>query len=313
MGILDKLFGRVTAPPPWAGFFTAEEYARFVAVLQPALTARGLPTDTGSLRGGVLPARIGSEDSALGLAPIARRCHGADEASWAALIEEHLARALESQADTRARLAADFEAARSLLKVQLMPERARRADWEEGLNYQVFAPGVLAVLNYDLPTVVHSVPAADVRGWGRAPAELWAIATENVRAEVPPPEREVLDVGGHRVEQLTGDSYFVCSHALWLDAPEDTGLLVAVPSRHIVLFQPVGPRDLADEVEATTLAAIDVLSQLAHRLYATVPGPVSSEVFWRRGALVERVPVVRGEEGVEVLLPEGLQAIIGGG
>lgn len=307
MSIFQRLFGRSSAPPPWAGFFTADEYARFEALVRPALERRGVTADARAFAGGVLRAEIGGEASAVGLGPIARRCHGLPSSEWAAAIDAHLDRALESHRQTLARLAGDFEAARLCLKVQLMFERGRRPDWDEGLNYRVFAPGVLAVLNYDLPTVVHSVPAADVRGWGRPLAELLDVAAQNVRAETPPPEREVLDVAGHRIEQLSGDSYFVCSHALWLAqlAPEltDRGALVAVPSRHSVLFRPI--------VGAADLAPIDVLSQLAQRLYATVPGPVSSEVFWVRGDAAVRIPVIRSEDAVQVLVPEALSALVG--
>lgn len=307
MGILDKLFSRVTSPPPWAGFFTAEEYARFVALVAPALAARGLPSDTSAIRAGVVPARIGSQESALGLGPIARRCHALPATEWAAALEEHLARALESHEETIARLAGDFEAARACLRVQLMAERMRRADWEEGLNFRAFAPGVLAVLNYDLPTIVHTVPAADVRAWGRPLPELMEIAIHNVRAEAVAPERETIEVAGVRLEQLSGDSYFVCSHALWLreHAPEigERGALVAVPSRHTVLFTPIG--------DASALRAIDVLSQLAQRLYATMPGPVSSEVLWARGDTAERIPVIRSEDAVQVLVPPELTAMVG--
>ena len=304
MGLFDKLFARVLPVPPWAGFFTAEEYARFVALLRPALEGHGLPSDPAALQGGVLPAKIGNAEGALGLGPIARRCNGLAPDEWAAVIGEHLGRALESHEQLIARLAGDFEAARPLLKVQLMSERARRHDWEEGLNYRAFAPGVLAVLTYDLPTVVHSVPAADVRGWGKPLSELLEVATQNVRQDPTPVDRDSIDLGGTRVEQLSGDGYFVCSHALWLDEPRDEaaghGLLMAVPSRHVVLYKAIdGPK---------SLATIDALSQLAHRLYATVPGPVSSEVFWLRGATALHIPVIRTEDAAQVLVPPELSA-----
>lgn len=306
MGLLDKLLARAAPVPPWAGFFTAEEYARFVALLCPALEKHGLPSDPAALSAGVLPAKIGTTESALGLGPIARRCNGLAPDRWAPTIAEHIDRALESHEQTITRLAGDFEAARPFLKVQLMSEGARRPDWEEGLNYRRFAPGVLAVLNYDLPTVVHSVPAADVRGWGLPLPELLEVATENVRQDPTPVDRESLVFAGTRVEQLSGDGYFVCSHALWLDEQRDhaagRGLLLAVPSRHLVLFKAIdGPG---------ALAAIEPLSQLAHRLYATVPGPVSSEVFWLRGDSAVHIPVLRTEDAAQVLVPPELSALL---
>lgn len=294
MGLLDKLLARVTPVPPWAGFFTAEEYARFVALLRPALEKHGLPSDPGALIGGVLPAKIGTTESALGLGPIARRCNGLLPDRWAATIDEHLNRALESHEQTIKRLAGDFEAARPFLKVQLMSEGGRRPDWEEGLDYRRFAPGVLAVLNYDLPD-------RRTLGAGRGRAGMGLAAVRAVRGRDPerapdptPVDRESIVFAGTRVEQLSGDGYFVCSQALWLDEQRDQGaghgLLLAVPSRHLVLFKAIdGPG---------ALSAIDPLSQLAHRLYATVPGPVGLGgvlASWRqRGAHPRRPHRGRG-------------------
>jgi hypothetical protein len=131
------------------------------------------------------------------------------------------------------------------------------------------------------------------------------VATQNVRHDPTPVDRDSIDLGGTRVEQLSGDGYFVCSHALWLDEPRDGaaghGLLMAVPSRHVVLYKAIdGPK---------SLATIDALSQLAHRLYATVPGPVSSEVFWLRGATALHIPVIRTEDAAQVLVPPELSAL----
>lgn len=310
MGFFSRLVGRSSSPPEWAAFFEPDEYAVFEGKLREALAARSLPNGAGDVRSGAIPFKIGKEDGSLGFGPIARKCRGLKLEQWAALIAEHLDRALEPNEALVARLAADFQAAREYLKVQLVPDGFVRPDWEENLNFRTFGPGVKAALVYDLPTSVHSVPAADVRRWARASSELFEIAADNVRAEPEKPTIEHVDIAdaGVAFEQLLGDSFFVCSHALWLDqyhqASSERGVLVAIPSRHTVLFHPI--RD------ASAWRAMSTLPFMAADLHSKLPGPVSSSIFWVEGGRVTEIPVRRVGAELQVMPSESVTNAMAG-
>jgi hypothetical protein len=286
MGFLSRLLGRPSAAPRWAACLGPEEWVAFEAELRQALAARSLPSGARAVRGGALALRAGAT---LGLGPIARKCRGHDRARWAALIAEHLDVALAPDDGTLALLAADFAEARTRLKVQLVPDDFVRPGWEEGLNFKTFATGVKAALVYDLPTQVRSVRPEDVRRWGRPSAELFDLAGANVRAEPEAPAVEPMEIPEERVtlQLLVGDSFFVCSHALWLDhhpeAASDRGALVAVPSRHEILFHPI--RD------ASAQRAMTVLAAMASDLHAKLPGPISPNVFWLKDGAAALIPV----------------------
>ena len=245
MGFFSKLFLRSSATPPWAEYLSEEQYNSFETELRHALEARRLPNDIATLRSGAIPVGLGNAEATLGLGPIARKCLSANRGWWPELINQHLDRALAPADELIAKLASDFEVARQCLKVQLVPQGFVRNDWYEGLNFRPFGAGVVAALVYDLPNAVHTVPAADVRGWGRLSSELFDIAAANVRAESDKPLVERVDFANSRVSvrQLVGESFFVCSHALWLDrnsdSPNDRGILLSVPTRHAVLFHQI--------------------------------------------------------------------------
>ena len=310
MGLFSKLFGRSTSTPEWAAFLGPDEYAAFASHLRQALAARSLPSSVADLRSGAVALKFGKESGSLGFSPIARKCRGLEQEKWAGLIAEHLDRALEPNDELIARLGADFEAARAYLKVQLVPDGFMRPDWEEGLNFKTFGTGVKAALVYDLPTLVHSVPAADVRRWARAGSELFDVAAENVWTEAEKPAIERVDIAEARVafEQLVGDSFFICSHALWLDrypqASSDRGALVAVPSRHTVLFHPI--RD------ASAWRAMSSLPFMAADLHSKLPGPVSSNIFWVKGGKVTDIPVRRAGGEIQVMPSESVTSIMAG-
>lgn len=302
MGLLSKLLGRSSAPPEWASFFEQDEYTVFERHLRQALAARSLPNGARDIRSGAVPLKGRAPDASLGFAPIARKCRGNAQEMWGEVIADHLDRALESQAELVAQLGADFEAARACLKVQLVPDFFVRPTWEEGLNFRTFGPGIKTALVYDLPTNVHTVPADHVRGWARASGDLFDVAAENVRNEAEKPIVEHVDIAEERVvvEQLVGDSFFICSHALWLDryreATSERGVLVTIPSRHTVLFHAV--RD------ASAWRAMTSLPFMAIDLHSKLPGPVSSNLFWVKKGTVTLVPVHRSGEKLQVMPPQ---------
>ena len=110
------------------------------------------------------------------------------------------------------------------------------------------------------------------------------------------------------LKQLLGDSFFVCSHALWLgnhsEAASDRGVLVAVPSRHTILFHPI--------CDASAWRALSTLPFMAADLQSKLPGPVSANIFWLKEGHVIDVPVRRTGDAFQVMPPLSLVSAING-
>jgi hypothetical protein len=305
VGFLEKLFGG-RGIPAWASSLAPQEYEAFAAQLSAALRSRSLPAD---VRSGRVTAVVDGEKVSLGFDDLARKCRGIESAAWPSLIAEHLDVALQSdQADLDA-LGKDLVKARTLMKVQLMRDSALRKDWVEGLNYRTLGAGVKAVLVYDLPQTVTSVPANHLRGWEKFYADLFDEAADHVRAEGETLVPESIDLPDARVilHQLIGDSFFVCSHALWLerypDAQSERGVLLAVPSRHTVIFHAI--RD------ASVWRALSVLPSFVHDLHARLPGAVSPNLFWIRNGQVVDIPTAVTASGMQVMPPASLVGVLG--
>jgi hypothetical protein len=284
MGFLGSLFGGKAGVPEWASALSEAEYRAFAEQLSRALTARSLPAD---VRKGKIAVTVDGQKASVGFDTLSRRCKVLPAETWPREISEYLDIALTSQDAVLAVLAKDFGAARGKLRVQLVPEGFVRPDWSEGLNYVRFGSGIHAALVYDLPSTVTTVPAEHLRGWKRSWEDVLGVATENVRAEIGVPTPEQVDLGDAIVQQLVGDSYFVCSYALWLDtvpgASSERGALVSVPSRHTVLYHPI--RD------ASAWRVMSALPVLSRDLFDKLPGTLSPNLFWIcRGQVID-VPV----------------------
>lgn len=297
MSFLDRLRG----VPAWAGGFSLAEYAQFRKLLREELRKRALPT---RIDGGTIA--FGAPRTEVHFETLARKCKLVPQAEWEGLVVEYLA--IASRAGGTADWAYDFELARTCLKVQLMDAAVRRVNWEDGLNFRSFAADLLAVLVFDSPESVDSVMPEHVRAWKQPGEWLFQLAAENVQAEpgLAAVESERCDAGC-TIHRLTGDSFFVATQALWIErfaqAQAERGVLVSVPSRHVLQFSAI--RD------ASATAALQVLALSGVTLFNDMPGPLSPGLFWIRNGNVAPVPVVKHQSGqVEVKAPPELMAAL---
>ena len=283
--------------PEWADVFSKAECPSLVERLSVALAARSLQTNVGYF--GSIPLTKNGERARIEFGTLAKRCKVLPPEAWDREIAEYLDLALSNIKALTDPFARDFSAARANLKIQLVSDDQVRPGWVEGLNYVGFGSGVKTALVYDLPTLVTAVPPEHPAEWNRPWAELFEIASANVRAAVGDiaPKPVKIDEGG-MLQELAGRSYFVCSYALWLEtiagAKSDRGTIVVIPNRHTVLYHPI--RD------AGARRAMTWLKALAQTLAGDMPGPITTNLFWIRDGHVVDVPVqkVVKEKGHEL-------------
>lgn len=214
---------------------------------------------------------------------IGELCRGVAAAEWPTLIEEHVRLVATPTRDVAGLSRAELEPA-----LQLRLVEAASAPDADSLGYaRVVAPGLLEVLTVELEDFFAMPSRVELACFGTT-ADLVARGRENLRA--------VLAGDGLRVEavgergrgwftEVTGDSSLVASLALLLpevverltgESDWGRGILVAVPSRHRLLFRPVDTGAAAQALEHMARAAL--------RAFGGEPGALTPDVFWVRGA-----------------------------
>lgn len=149
---------------------------------------------------------------------------------------------------------------------------------------RVVADGLVLVHALDGLTSVRILTDKDVERAGHQELEQAAYAN---LMQVPVEYAEVPVEGGARLYSLYGDSPFVASKALFLAAVvrqvtseslPDAGALVAVPSRHNLVYHPIADGSVVD--------AVNSLAAYALGAHEDGPGALSPRVYWwHRGGL----------------------------
>jgi len=270
--------------PDWAAYLTASEYKRFRGLVHDWLRAhsRGFR----EVDGGGIDVDLGAEKPhMIGLANLAQKCHQMPAEDWAALIAEHLDSVLNTdEIDS----APPFESVKSMLKVRIYPEdyAAGLPNGELLLVRRPLAPGLISALAIDYPKTVATVPPETADGWGIPIDDLFEVGLANVREQDRPGvQRQQLDEGGS-ISVLVGDSFFTSTWALMLDEfaipSSPHGAIVAIPNRHVVVFQPI--------VDLSVVEGTRAVMSLAVQMYRDGPGPISPNLYWRRGDSLTLLP-----------------------
>lgn len=282
--------------PTWASFFDDGEYETFMRVVEDDLARRGEI----SIEDGVAELEIeGGGQHRLGLQNLAQLCNQVDREQWDALVREHFDRVIVSTHthDLEA-IGRDFEQVRRIVKVRLYA-RDSLGDLTDSTIHRALGEDLVAVLVYDLPDAVATVPTDAPKQWPVTLDKIFEIALENV-LEQDEVETETLELDdGTRFHVMVGDSFFVTSRLLVLEQHLDPitpmGALVAVPNRHTMLYAPILDLTVVD-----TLQAMAILSQRRH---AEGPGSLSPTLYWWRDGHLLALPVEVDDDGVRFFPP----------
>lgn len=168
---------------------------------------------------------------------------------------------------------ADATAVRPLLRSRVYSEGAVLTD---DVVRRPLAEGLVEVLVADVGGAVRTLPPPLVEQWGADPGELFELARRQV-LDAGLLSRSALDVGAE-VLALESPSAFTATHVHWLASYVDVppgGLLVALPTRHLLLCAPMLTREQSLDAAQTLLVNAD-------RLWAQGPGSLSPDLWWWR-------------------------------
>ncbi len=277
---------RITAE--WADFMTEAQQQRFVDEVSCHL--RSLGCDFECRQGAVLlRTKARRKPQQLGLLNLAQHCARMEASSWPALISAHFERLFASRSEDEAlrRDSADFEKVRHSLKVRIFPSENLELPLRDRLVWRQAAPGMSAVLVFDLPSAARTVIREEARQWQRTDEALFEIGLANVRAQDPVRRQQLTlsDEAGVSVTALAGDTFFTSSHALFLDEylpPGSDGAVVAIPNRQVVLFYPL--------IDLKVVGAINAMIPLAQRMFRNGPGSICPDLYWFKHGQLTLLP-----------------------
>jgi hypothetical protein len=260
-------------PDGYLTYFTAEQADELRRLVARSFAAVGRDVDGHSDR------VVDRSGTTIGLWNIGAMCLRADEAAWPQLIDEHVRLIATPARDLSDVTEAEFGTGLSL---RLVDEEA--VPDPDALGYaRVVVPGLLEVLAVDLGDAVATPSREDLTGRGTI-AGLVALGRANLRGLLDSDTVRSGTVGENgRFTAVRGESLFTASLALVLPeamgrfSGEDDwgrGVLVAVPSRHELLYRTI---DAAD-----ARLALQYMLEAAFLGFDDEIGPLSPDVFWVR-------------------------------
>lgn len=278
-----------------------DRWETFLAIIERELTDREISYRLED--GTVWASWLGDEPSPLLLLNLAQKCAAATPDELAGVVKEHFDALLRIQDEQGLfqGLCANLSAARPHLKLRLYPKESLETDRSDYLVRDI-ADDLLAVLCFDLPNNVVTVPISAVSAWVAAGEttvdELWAGALANVRAN----ERgtaETVDIDGVPITAMSGESFFTATQLLLIEdfAPTDGdyGVIAAVPNRHTLLWHPIERTPMRDVISA--------LLPIVTVMHTNGPGSVSTNLYWCRGNQITMLPINESDDSYEFLPP----------
>jgi hypothetical protein len=216
-----------------------------------------------------------------GLWNIGALCAGHDELEWPDLIDDHIQRVTTPPRDLEDLTEGEFV---SGLYAHIV-EAGSQGDNGSLAYAREVAPGLLEVLAEDLPESVSTLPEDELAAHGDV-SRLMERGRDNLRGLLGSGEvgAEVVELDHDgRFTAVTGRSFFTASLALLLpetmerftrEGDVGRGVLVAVPSRNMMLYRVIDGPGAAE--------ALERMFEIAQRGFSEEAGALSPHVFWVR-------------------------------
>ncbi|MEM6930624.1 MAG: hypothetical protein AAF602_27060 [Myxococcota bacterium] len=291
----------------WAPFFSPAELEHFQLAVEADLTRRGLSFRLHDGLVWVDTEDDGESEERFGLKNLAQLCHQSHLAEFAEIIAGHFDALFAGRSDRELMDSwnADLDEALPNLKLRIYPSTTL-ADARDNLIVREVAPDLLAVLCFDLPRIVATVPASSLDAWGVTLDDLWSSAVDNVRRDPDLERTDQVLPDDIIVSALIGDSLFTASQLLclegWVEPVTLFGAIVAVPHRHALLYHPIVGPEVVD--------AVARMAPMAIEMHAQGPGSITPELFWWRPGQIDALPTDYDDGQLQFMPPSTFLSVL---
>lgn len=273
---------RKPAVPQWANYFNGTEYEIFITLVQEYFNKEQIAY---SIANGIVEVRsdrFGGENS-LGLSNLAQRCKQELPSEWQEIISGQFTQIEESiRLDNEfSEKAHDFSFVQQYIGVKLYHKDYARHLNENG-SANIARPvteDIICMLTFDFPHSVKSIIEEDTAKWDRSLDELFELGIQNIKDHYDV-DLDLKQIGGVHCWAAEEEHFYAPNLILDIkNHPEvigTKGCIVAIPTRHIILFYPI--EDLA------VIDACNTLMPIVSALYNEGPGSISDGLYWYNNA-----------------------------
>ncbi len=279
--------------PTWAAALNGRKFRWFNDCVANAVARLGLS-------GVIIDRELVLETATIDLLDLAQRLAQLDERSWPALAERYL-----QLASTPNEAMTDGAQIHASLRIRLAHRDALDAI-EGPFVSRPALPGVVAVVALDLPDCVQLARPHHLDTAGLSETAAISMAVSNTRErERPRVEHITVDSDVSSIAIVESPGFFTASWALWLeelDLRSPHGVLVAVPTRHLVLVHPVS--------DGSALKAAAWMGRAAHDHAVRGPGAISPSLYWCRHGGWRVVPTIWSDGVARIRPPAQLLDVV---
>ncbi len=272
--------------PEWAGFFTKDEYNRFMKCVSEYFSSGGVSylSDEGAI---VNPGPRELSAEKMGLLNLAQFCRLRPAEEWGSVIHDHfegIRRAASFEKDFSKR-AHDFNAVQDLIGVRLYPQEYVSVI-ENGLAMgKQMAEDLYAMLVFDFEECIVNIRPEQTIQWPLSSEELLELGIRNTKRKYSLDlfERDVEGIPIHFVVE----SHFYAPNILFellreKVSAESKGMLIGLPNRHAAMIHRI--------TDLKVLEAIHRMIPAIHGMNKDGPGAVSDKLYWLHNGNMVTLP-----------------------
>jgi len=265
------MFGRSkTAVPEWASLLKPKYYDQFMNAIHAYFTSKG---DAYTIEEGIV--RIEESDQEFGLNNLVQMCAQAGPQEYPGIIEYHFNLMIEAKAFMEGLDTENFEEMRQYLGVRLYDSEYLSYMEELTPLCRQLAGEVSAVLVYDFPHSIETLPASMIDTWGVSEDELFAIGIDNIKQAYEWGVQEV-EFGDDKVLVLETEHFYAPNIMLDLEGTKGFigmyGTIIGIPTRSLAMIYPINNTNLFN--------SLNLFFANVPTFYQQGPGSLTQEVYW---------------------------------
>ncbi len=299
----------VAQTPDWVKDKKAE-YNQIVGMVKASLVKNGLSPVLDGEDAGTLRFTMDGSLYVMNLYNIFTMCVGAEKSAWGTLVEDYVVKVKSARKEEQAALSSmeTWTGAKDRLFLKVYPTGYIQNMRDGYVGFEEI-PGTLSVVVVDLPSSVTPLKPEFIEKWKKEAGEVFLSAKANTLASLKAEKTGTKDLGEGQTMSYYYDEGSVYIATLALDRDRlkafdgAYGLFLSVPSRSIVLIQPI------KDVKYIYSLALNVAYN-ASDFFAKASGPILPDLFWFHDGKYYPVKISKVGTQNKMEFPDELKAMM---